>query len=147
MSPALNSLLAQLPRNSDWVLTAAPSTNYPAGDHQISERRLLLYLKRVLKRLGLPGHLHTFRHAFISHALTSGIPEAVVRQWVGHVDPDIIRQYTHVADKISQQAMEQLSAAAKSDQRTSPQDGSNDVGELAQIQHNPRRCADERVAN
>jgi integrase/recombinase XerD len=74
ISPALRELLGQLPRRTRWVVTARASRRYPDGDHQISERRLLDYLKRVLKRLGLKGHLHTFRHAFISHALTSGVP-------------------------------------------------------------------------
>ena len=148
MSPALRSLLAKLPRHSQWVLTAAPSRKYPRGDHRISERRLLKYLKGVLKPLGLRGHLHTFRHAFISHALTRRmIPEAVVRHWVGHVDADIIRQYTHVADQISQQAMMQLSASATSEPPASPVGGSTDVGELAQFQHKPRRCADGHVAS
>jgi len=47
------------------------------------------YLKRLLKKLGLPGHLPTFRHTFISLALTRGVPEATVRKWVGHVDDEI----------------------------------------------------------
>src|SRR5207245_1975003 len=76
----------------------------------VSERRLLSALKRVLLRLGLPGHLHTFRHAFISRALTAGIPEAVVREWVGHVDRDILRLYTHIASATSQAAMRRLTA-------------------------------------
>ena len=84
---------------------------YPRGDHQISERRLLEYLKRVLKELGLDGHLHTFRHSFISHALTQGIPEAIVRQWVGHVDPEVIKHYTHILDEASQAAMRRLAEA------------------------------------
>lgn len=108
LSTTLKRLLAQLPRNCEWVLTAPPSAQYPRGDHQISERRLLKCLKRVLKPLGLEGHLHTFRHAFISHALTSGIPEAVVRSWVGHVDRDVIKLYTHIADTESQSAMRRL---------------------------------------
>jgi hypothetical protein len=33
----------------------------------------------------------TFRHAFISHALTQGIPEAIVRQWVRHVDAEVLK--------------------------------------------------------
>jgi site-specific recombinase XerD len=92
-------------------VTAAPSRHYPAGGRQISDRRVLQYLKRVLKRLGLRGHVHTFRHSFISHALTQGIPEAIVRQWVGHVDQEILRHYTHIADAASQAAMQRLSAA------------------------------------
>jgi integrase len=108
MSPRVHSELQNLPRRSDWVVTAPASERYPGGDHQISERRLLAALKRVLKRLGLKGHVHTFRHAFISRALTSGIPEAVVRAWVGHVDADVIRLYTHIADADSQAAMRRL---------------------------------------
>lgn len=71
----------------------------------MSERLLLANLKRVLKRLGLPGHVHTFRHTFISLALTAGTPEAVVRTWVGHVDPEILKLYTHIADAASHAAM------------------------------------------
>jgi integrase len=108
MSPRVRFLLQKLPRRSTWVLNAPPSLKYPTGDHQISERRLLSSLKNVLRKLGLRGHLHTFRHAFISKALTSGIPEAVVRTWVGHVDADVIRLYTHIADADSQAAMRRL---------------------------------------
>jgi integrase len=108
MSPRVRSLLEKLPRRSTWVLTAPASAKYPAGDHQISERRLLKVLKVILRKLGLRGHLHTFRHFFISKALTSGIPEAVVRAWVGHVDADVIRLYTHIADADSQAAMRRL---------------------------------------
>jgi integrase len=71
----------------------------------MTETRLLKALKPVLKKLSLPGKVHTFRHTFISVALTSGIPEATVRMWVGHVDAAIIRRYTHIADQISQQQM------------------------------------------
>jgi len=108
MSPAARAVLAALPRKGKWVFTAPPSRRYPKGDHPVNERRLLEYLKRVLKQLGLKGHLHTFRHSLISHALTQGIPEAVVRQWVGHVDPEVIKIYTHILDPASQAAMQRL---------------------------------------
>jgi len=60
-----------------------------------------------------PGHLHTFRHRFISAALTSGVPEAIVREWVGRVAQDIIRHYTHIADAASKEAMKTLAAGKK----------------------------------
>ncbi len=72
----------------------------------MSERLLLANLKKLLKQLDLPGHVHTFRHTFISLALTSGTPEAVVRAWVGHVDAETLRLYTHIADAASQAAMQ-----------------------------------------
>ena len=108
VSPAARAVLEGLGRRSRWVFTAPRSGKYPAGDHQLSERRLLQYLKRVLKRLGLPGHLHTFRHTFISHALMQGTPEAIVRQWVGHVDREVLKLYTHINDAASQAAMQRL---------------------------------------
>jgi integrase len=117
MSPRIRCELEEFPRRSDWVVRAPASERYPAGDHQISERRLLAALKRFLKKLGLKGHLHTFRHVFISRALTSGIPEAVVRVWVGHVDADVIRLYTHIADADSQAAIRRLNRMANASQR------------------------------
>lgn len=111
MTPRVFELLKKLPRNHRWVLTAPPSTKYPQGGHQISERRQLAALKRVLRKLGISGHLHTFRHSFISRALMAGVPEAVVRSWVGHVDRDILKLYTHIAAADSQSAMQRLAEA------------------------------------
>ncbi len=78
------------------------------------KRRALVHLKSVLKKLGLKGHLHTFRHTFISHAITQGVPEAIVRDWVGHVDAEILKLYTHIANTASNEAMQRL--AAQTDQ-------------------------------
>jgi integrase len=88
-----------------------PSKRYPEHGRQWTERRLLAALKRVLKPLDLPGHLHTFRHTFISNALLKHTPPAVVREWVGQVDEQIIKLYTHVHDEASQAAMQRLAEA------------------------------------
>lgn len=111
ISDRVRACLVSLPRHSPWVLTAAPSPRHPRGDQQMSERRLLRSLKRVLKGVDLPGHLHTFRHTFISKALASGIPESLVRRWAGHVDEKIIRLYTHISSPDSQAAMKKLSSS------------------------------------
>ena len=108
LSAKLQQILAKLPRASKWVFTAPRTVRHPTPGRQISDRRALAHLKVVLKKLALAGHLHTFRHSFISHALTSGVPEAVVREWVGHVDSAIIRHYTHIADRQSRTAMDQM---------------------------------------
>lgn len=107
MSPAVKSLLAQRSRQGRWVLVAKKKRESD-DDRQIAERLLLVYLKRLLQKMGLAGHVHTFRHSFISHAIISGIPEAVVRQWVGHVDREILDHYTHIADRTSATAMTRL---------------------------------------
>ena len=74
----------------------------------------------MVKKLGLIGHLHTFRRAFISTALTKGTAEAVVRSWVGHVDARIIQVHTHINGVASQAAMARLAAAnTKTSKRSS----------------------------
>lgn len=108
MTDRVQKLLCSRRRKHLWVFTAAPSKKYPASDHQISERRLLRSLKRLLKWLDLPGHLHTYRHAFISHLISTGVPEAVIRSIVGHVDERILRLYIHIADQRSQEAVRQI---------------------------------------
>jgi integrase len=130
MSRDARAQLECLPRGARWVATAAPSHRYPDGKHQISDRRLLQYLKRVLRRLSLRGHVHTFRHSFISHALTQGIPDAIVRQWVGHVDQEILRHYTHIADAASRAAMQRLNEAQSSplQQNQETRDGQKEAG-------------------
>ena len=112
LSPRAVELLRSLPRHSRWVIAAPPRGTDPQGLRQFSERRLLLHLKRLLARIGLPGHLHTFRHAFISHAASEGVPEAVIRSWVGHVDAQILRLYMHIADRTSQGWMQRLHGQA-----------------------------------
>ena len=125
MSPAVAHILKNRSRGATWVFTAEPSYRCPVEGRQISDRRALAHLKVVLKKLGLRGHLHTLRHSFISHALTSGIPEVIVRDWVGHVDPEIIRVYTHIADQQSRGAMNRL-FPANSAQNQADQDQNSD---------------------
>lgn len=90
------------------MFTAPAKAKDPRAVHPINQRVVLSHLKAVVKSLGLKGHLHTFRHSFISHALVRGVPEAVVRQWVGHVDAQILKLYTHIADQDSQRYMSRL---------------------------------------
>ena len=108
ISDRAREVLQAQSRHCRWVFTAKASSKYPQGDHQVSERKLLESIKRPLKKLGLKGHLHTFRHSFISRAIVAGIPEAIIRKWVGHVDHKTLQHYTHIADRESQAAMERL---------------------------------------
>lgn len=122
LSAQLCSTLVALQRLSKWVFTAPVTARFPKPGRQISDRRALAHLKVVLKKLGLPGHLHTFRHSFISHALISGAQEAVVREWIGHVDAEIMKLYTHIADRHSKKMMDQILPAGRRHQ------GSVDAG-------------------
>ena len=108
----LATVLRALLCRGRWVFVAAPTSVHPNAGRQISERRALLALKRVLTSLKLKGHLHTFRHTYISQALSAGVPEAIVRSWVGHVDPNVIRLYTHISDEVSKSYVSRFSAAS-----------------------------------
>jgi integrase len=140
ISSAAAAALATLPRRARWVVTMPPTKRLPASGQRWTERRLLGELKRVLKKLKLPGKLHTFRHFFISNALMKGIPTATVRSWVGHVDEEIIRLYTHIHDRASQEAMKSLSEANRVVR--DPGNGNDEKQKAdsssAQFQHNPK---------
>ncbi len=97
-----------LKKEQPWVFSRGVSRLRRPYNFKTCAEMALTGLRATLQELGLPGRLHTFRHAFISHSLIQGTPESVVRSWVGHVDSEIIRRYTHVADPISKSQMRTL---------------------------------------
>lgn len=123
MSPTLRKFLSTHPSMGRFVLSVAATAQHPQLGRQISERRALVALKRVLEKLKIPGKLHTFRHYFISRCLTSGIEESVVRSWVGHVDPEIMRLYTHISSTISQDRIQRLGGAGNGEEKAALSDG------------------------
>jgi len=122
ISSALRVLLEGLPKTSRWLIAGPRSCKNPAGGGQLPENRLLAYLHRRLKKLGLPGKLHTFRHSFITHALINGMPEAVLRKIVGHVDAAVLQVYTHIGDQATQQAMRNLEARSATNTKSAAPD-------------------------
>ena len=114
ISPKLRAFLEGRKRHGRWILTAKATSTHPSLDRQVNPRRALIALKRILARLGLPGKLHSFRHSFISRCLMKGIEESVVRSWVGHVDPTIMRLYTHISSPISQDRIKRLGTTGSS---------------------------------
>ena len=110
MSNPLMHLLEERTVESDWVFPAkvlGPGRNN-GPLKQLCERRALAHLKQVLKRVGLRGKLHSFRHSFISYAVSKHKTRAFIRRWVGHVDDRMLDLYTHVTDRQSAQEMEEL---------------------------------------
>ena len=97
----LRDMLRSRQRVGRWVFTSVVKSATGKEIAQIRRAQALVVLKKILVAIGLKGHLHTFRHTYISQALSRGVPEAVVRSWVGHVDGDMIRLYTHISDDVS----------------------------------------------
>ena len=108
LTPNLVDVLNKLPRHGRWVFCAPTTKQWPSVDRQISERRALVELKKVLGRLKMVGHLHTFRHTFVSQAIARGVPVPVVREWVGHIDPQVTEMYTHIANTDSRRWLSTL---------------------------------------
>jgi integrase len=99
-----------MPRQHRWVFTAGPSREYPYGGHRISASHTLDRLKSVLKRLGLTGHLHTFRHFFVSYCANRGVPPFQLMKWVGHSDVATVTRYYTLQDEESVNMMRRLSS-------------------------------------
>jgi len=117
-----------------WLSGAAETTAAPDGPGGGSGR--------IFPGLSVPLSPPQFpRKACISFAANSGVPERVLRKWIGHVDREVLDWYYHLADPESQAAMKRLSDAAKQNQ----QDGSTDSSS-AQSQHKPQGGENDKSA-
>lgn len=148
INQATRTLLAALPRDSRWLFPRSKSSASPNADRRINERLALTHLKAVLKKVGLKGKLHTFRHSFITHALTRGVPEAVVRRWVGHISADVLKLYTHIADSDAKAHMDRLQGSNQPvDSSINGEQSEASDSTSAQFQHNPQEAQNGRSAN
>ena len=56
-------------------------------------------LRQILKSLNLaPGGLHSFRHGCVSFLRQNGVPDDLVKEWVGHSNLETTSRYTHFQD-------------------------------------------------
>lgn len=51
------------------------------------------------------GRLHSFRHFFCSACANNRVPEAMVMNWLGHQDSEMVRYYYHLHDDVARQFM------------------------------------------
>ena len=111
----LRQYLLQLPRTHEHVFTARPSTRYPQGGRPISERRLLVALKRLCKRVGLENpeqyKLHTFRHTFASMCARNNVSYKYALTWMGHSSSEILDVYYEMYDDVAETAMSTIQYA------------------------------------
>lgn len=141
LHPRVARMLIRRPRKHRFVFTAAPGPAYPRGGHQISDRHVLVSLKRILKRLKIADNtVHGFRHFFVSFCANHGVEPFKLVQWTGHSDLATVMKYYSLSDAESRQAMTGV-----------PFDGTTDGaekkvqagGQQAQNKHNlgGRNCA------
>jgi site-specific recombinase XerD len=56
-------------------------------------------------------HAHRFRHTGITHLVQQGMPEPVIRKFVGHSSPDSLTPYLHLSDEYVAKEFEKVQAA------------------------------------
>ncbi len=66
---------------------------------------------------------YDLRHQCITEMLEAGIPEGVIREVVGHVDPAMTRHYSHPRLAAKRAAVEVLSTVKVSPQTIPPEGG------------------------
>lgn len=73
------------------------------------------------------------------------MPVAVVREWVGHVDEQVLRLYTHVNNSASQEAMRALTQSNNRLAQTTETPAHSEAGS-AQFQHTQKEGQNEHDA-
>jgi len=126
VSEELRKVLDGLPRaDGGRIFYQRPSTHYPKGDRPLSERRLLVSLKRLCKRCQLLNpdlfpnpqqyKLHTFRHAFASMLARQGVAYKQALAWMGHKDSKILDLYITLFDPDAERAISTVKYSASED--------------------------------
>jgi integrase len=77
--------------------------------------------KNVRKNAGVTGRWHDHRHTLITELAENGAGEETIREIVGHVSKEVLRDYLHVRMKAKRDALEKI-ATKSSEQRDSEEE-------------------------
>jgi integrase len=64
--------------------------------------------RKIMKRTGIKGSLHTLRHTFASQCAMKGIDPRVLMQWLGHSNMETMQIYTHLTPEHLDLGIERL---------------------------------------
>jgi integrase len=112
------SAIAAMRQRAAFLGTYAP-TNFifhrlwPKVDGSRPMRGWRSAWRSLRKAAGLPNfRYYTLRAQCITEMLEKGVPEGVIREVVGHVDPDMLRWYSDVRKAARRAAVEMISGAS-----------------------------------
>ena len=97
----------------------------------------------VRKAAKVECRLHDLRHTYASRLIEGGASEAIVRELMGHVDPNVIQRYTHVRRPAKRDAVQRafgqqpkshVKESPKVEQKTTPLEVSTDDANPISIQ-------------
>jgi site-specific recombinase XerD len=137
--PELLTLLATYKiRKGPLFFSAEPSSKFPEGGHEISDKKLNEDFQHVAAKLGMPigreaGYtLHCLRRFFETFCINSGVPQRAVDVWMGHrSDKSMGAVYYSLSDAESKAMMAKvpfsLDTKANEVNEVSEMKGSNDA--------------------
>jgi len=76
--------------------------------HKIKAKTIYDNLKSKLKKIGLQGYVHTFRHTFASHLVKKGFGIETVSKLLGHSTTEMTMKYAHLAPDHLKKAVDML---------------------------------------
>lgn len=121
IAPVIRQLLTA--DKHELLITAVPSARFSDGGHHFSTKKLNERFKAAMTRSGLRGYTqHSLRRFFNTTCVNAGIPERVVRLWMGHADTSMTGVYYNLRDEDAQRFMAQvpLNALGKSETAAEP---------------------------
>lgn len=69
-----------------------------------------VYFKRLVRKAGLKGSIHTLRHSYGSHLANGGATPKVIMELMGHSSLEMVDKYLHLAPSTLQGALKSLPA-------------------------------------
>lgn len=81
---------------------------YVLGDDRPSLETMSVYFKKVLKKLKLPGGIHTLRHTYASHYMQNNGNIYRLKEYLGHSSVKMTEIYAHLAPSIQDNSIERL---------------------------------------
>lgn len=109
--PRLKPILTRLmcANDHELLVTAKASQKYPDGSHHICDKRLNLALKAAAATVTDAHYtLHSCRRFFNTFTINQGVPERVVRIWMGHRDRSMTGVYYELRNEESCAFMQQV---------------------------------------
>ena len=109
------SAIAALKQRADSLATYAPEhyvfhREWPKLDPTRPMSGWRSAWRSLRKAAGMPNlRFYDLRHQFVTELCESGVPESVIRELAGHVDPDMMRIYSHPRMAARRAAVETLS--------------------------------------